>query len=26
LYLGKETIFHPWKNGDILIASEIEVI
>lgn len=24
--LGKEIIFYPWKNGDILIATEIEII
>jgi hypothetical protein len=26
LYGGKELIFHPWKSGDILIATEIEII
>lgn len=26
IYRGKEVIFHPWKSGDILIATEIEVI
>ena len=25
-HLGKEVIFHPWKSGDILIATEIEII
>lgn len=25
-YLGKEIIFHPWKSGDILIATEIEIL
>ncbi len=24
--LGKEIIFYPWKSGDILIATEIEII
>lgn len=24
-YLGKEIIFYPWKSGDILIATEIEI-
>ncbi|MCW2120410.1 hypothetical protein [Flavobacterium sp. 7A] len=26
IYRGKELIFHPWKSGDILIATEIEII
>lgn len=26
IYLGKEIIFHPWKSGDILIATEIEIL
>jgi hypothetical protein len=25
LYGGKELIFYPWKSGDILIATEIEI-
>lgn len=26
IFLGKEVIFHPWKSGDILIATEIEIL
>jgi hypothetical protein len=26
IYLGKEVVFYPWKSGDILIATEIEVL
>lgn len=26
IHLGSEVYFHPWKSGDILIATEIEIL